>query len=365
MTAYDVAAYVWPAYHDDPRARIFFPRGMGEWERIIDARPKREGHRQPRVPLWGYVNEADPRVMEMQIDAAADYGVNVFIYDWYWYDRRPFLEGSLNQGYLCARNNHRVKFYLMWANHDATSLWDIRNSHDQQVIWRADLERAEFERVCHRLIGKYFSHPSYYRIDGKPVFAVYDLENLIEGLGGLERTREALDWFREQALADGLGGLHLQAILRRGLSSEVTGIPGDSAHVQNEVVKRLAFDSLTHYQWCHIVRPQGDYMTIGEQVLSEWERVASENDIPYFPHVSVGWDTNPRFIGYLDSIITGNEPAKFEHFLRQARAFVDGRPNQRALITVNSWNEWSESSYLQPDTEYGYAYLEAVRQAFA
>ncbi|MBS3763232.1 MAG: hypothetical protein KGZ25_08025 [Planctomycetes bacterium] len=37
---YDVGAYVWPAYHDEPRARLFFPRGMGEWERIIDARPK-------------------------------------------------------------------------------------------------------------------------------------------------------------------------------------------------------------------------------------------------------------------------------------------------------------------------------------
>ena len=36
--------------------------------------------------IW---NEADPYVMEMEIAAAADHGVNVFIYDWYWYDGRP------------------------------------------------------------------------------------------------------------------------------------------------------------------------------------------------------------------------------------------------------------------------------------
>jgi len=42
---------------------------------------------------------------------------NVFIFDWYWYDGMPFLEGCLNDGYLKARNNNRVKFYLMWANH--------------------------------------------------------------------------------------------------------------------------------------------------------------------------------------------------------------------------------------------------------
>ena len=56
--------------------------------------------------------------MEMEINAAADYGVNVFIYDWYWFDRRPFFEQCLNEGYFKARNNDRVKFMLMWANHD-------------------------------------------------------------------------------------------------------------------------------------------------------------------------------------------------------------------------------------------------------
>ena len=30
------------------------------------------------------------------------------------------------------------------------------------------------------------------------------------------------------------------------------------------------------------------------------------------------------------------------------------------LITINSWNEWTETSYLQPDNIYGYGYLEAV-----
>ncbi|MDR1182555.1 MAG: glycoside hydrolase family 99-like domain-containing protein [Bacteroidales bacterium] len=34
------------------------------------------------------------------------------------------------------------------------------------------------------------------------------------------------------------------------------------------------------------------------------------------------------------------------------------------LITVNSWNEWTETSYLQPCTLFGYGYLEAVRNVF-
>ena len=63
---YDVAAFVWPAYHNDPRfAEIgIFPDGVGEWEAVYKARPKFEGHRQPRIPLWGYLDEADPQVQE-------------------------------------------------------------------------------------------------------------------------------------------------------------------------------------------------------------------------------------------------------------------------------------------------------------
>jgi hypothetical protein len=362
---YDVAAYVWPAYTDDPRARLFFPQGMGEWEIIINSKPKFKGHKQPRKPLWGYMNEADPRVMEMQIDAAADHGVNTFIYDWYWYDRRPFLEDCLNEGYLKARNNHRVNFYLMWANHDATSLWDKRNSHQlSQVIWDAALDRHEFERVCTRIIEKYLGHPCYYRIDGKPVFSIYHLESLIRGLGGVEEARDALDWFRRKAESAGLGGLHLQGVLFKGMSSGVTGIPGEHIQVQQQVVDRLGFDSLTHYQWCHIADPKGDYMDLGKKAVEEWKFVSNQYEAPYFPHVAMGWDSNSRVVDLRESIITGNEPDKFEHFLRLAKEYIDTHPDQPPLITINSWNEWSESSYIQPDTELGYGYLEAIKRTF-
>ena len=106
--SYDVAAYVWPAYTgDEPRTRTFWPEGIGEWQSVKNAVQKTPDHSWPRKPLWGYVNEADPYVMEMEIAAAADHGVNVFIYDWYWYDRRPFLEQCLNQGYLQAKKDRK------------------------------------------------------------------------------------------------------------------------------------------------------------------------------------------------------------------------------------------------------------------
>ena len=197
---YDVAAYIWPAYTgDEPRTRMFWPEGMGEWQSVRSARAKFPGHDWPRRPLWGYVNEADPAVMEMQINEAVRHGVNVFIYDWYWYDRRPFLENCLNDGFLKAKNRNDMKFYLMWANHDANTLWDKRISSDvSTVIWQGSQPREEFERAMKHVVRDYFTLPNYYTIDGKPVFMIYDVPNLVRGLGGLSETRAAIKWLREE-----------------------------------------------------------------------------------------------------------------------------------------------------------------------
>ena len=75
---------------------MFWPEGIGEWQSVKNSTMKSNGYHWNRKPLWGYVNEANPDVMEMEIECAARHGVNVFIYDWYWYDRRPFLENCLN-----------------------------------------------------------------------------------------------------------------------------------------------------------------------------------------------------------------------------------------------------------------------------
>lgn len=364
---YDVAAYIWPAYTgDDPRSRIFWPEGYGEWQSVKAATAKFEGHTWPRKPLWGYCNEADPRVMEMQIDAAANHGVTVFIYDWYWYDNRPFLETCLNNGYLKARNNDRVKFYLMWANHDVKYVWDKRLAHVDRdtVVWRAGVNRAQFEVLAQRLIRKYFPVPSYYTIDGCPVFQIYDLNCLVNGLGGLDQTAAAFAWFREQAAEAGLPGLHLQHTGRRSGTLNLSGVDDGAVASYAQAISKLGFDSQTHYQFCHFVNIDRDFGEIMVDVCDEWERMAKEFSVPYFPHVSIGWDNNPRFQTFRPGVVKNNTPQAVERAFLAARGYVDAHPDQPPLVTINSWNEWTESSYLQPDDVHGYGYLEALHRVF-
>lgn len=362
---YDIAAYVWPAYTgDEPRTRIFWPEGMGEWQSVKNSVGKFEGHNWPRKPLWGFVNEADPFVMEMEIEAAVSHGVNVFIYDWYWYDRRPFLEQCLNNGFLKAGNRDKMKFYLMWANHDLNYLLDIRNSDQDTVIWNGAVDRPEFDRIVRRLIDKFFSEPNYYRIDGKPVFMIYDIGNLIKGLGGLSETRRALDSFRAETEKAGFPGLHLQLTAWGEQSFNFSGVDGGERVSTSEVVEALGFDSITNYQFAHLTDIDRDYLEILADVEREWKRVDGAYAVPYFPHISMGWDNNPRFRGFRPGIVKNNTPENIKKGLRMAKAYIDGKEDRPPLVTINSWNEWTETSYLQPDSLYGYAYLEAVCEVF-
>jgi hypothetical protein len=363
--AYDIAAYFWPAYHDEPRWRRFMPDGEGEWQTIRQAQPKFDGHRQPRVPVWGHEMDDDPAVMAKKIDAAAEHGVNVFIYDWYWFDNRPFLEESLNRGFLKAPNNDRIQFFLMWANHDAKTVWDLRTSHRRDVIWPGAVDRATFERIGARWTQRYFGHPSYYLIDGKPVVSIYEISNLVNGMGGLDETRRALDDLRSHVRTAGFPGLHIQAILWGRMPESISGVPGDTEPTQGKTVDTLGFDSLTTYQWCHTVRPRGRYTDWAGKSMGKWTVWADEFGVPYYPHVSVGWDTNPRYKSFRENVITGDAPEFFAAALSKAMDHVDQHHLKPHLITVNSWNEWSEGSYLEPDTTFGMGYLEAVRKTLA
>ncbi len=364
---YDVAAYLYPAYaYNDPRLRPFWPSGMGEWETVMTMQQRNPGHYWKRQPLWGPVNEADPAVMEMEIEQATRHGVNVFIFDWYWYDGRPFMETTLTDGFLKAPNKDKMKFYLMWANHNVENYWDTRISKygGENIIWRGGVDRDEFEKICKRNIEMFFKQPNYYKIDGKPVFMIYEVTTFIEGIGGVDAAIDALKWFRKEVKKAGFPDLELQFTMWNSQFnySGVDAAKASTESPRDAFIRRLGFNSMSHYQFCHFANVDQDYEKVLEEVYPEWDRLEKEFTIPYYPHISIGWDNSPR-TG--ESAVTReNTPERFEKALRKAKAWVDARPKLHPLITINSWNEWTETSYLEPDNVYGYGYLEAVKKVF-
>ena len=356
---YDIAAYVWPAYQPEPRwAELgIFNDGKGEWQNVYEAKPKWKDHRQPLVPLWGYENEADPKVVAKKIDAAVSHGVNVFIYDWYWYGGRPFLEDALDKGFLGAPNNEKMKFFIMWANHNVVKLWDnkVADKEWDKSIWPGAVSEDEFRSLVDRWITQYFKRNNYYRIDGKPVMMIYELKTFVDGVGGREAAMRSLDHLRSECVNAGLGGVYLMVCDFGITRKDLDGLGIDGATIYN----------LIH--WNYVVNHE-EYGDWAEKAQRRFQTAKDDLGVrDYFAHASVGWDTNPRYPAEsVQATVTNATPQKFEVVLRRAKDWTDchARPGAPRLITVNSWNEWTEGSYLEPDAEFGFGYLEAIRKVF-
>jgi hypothetical protein len=363
---YDVAAYIWPSYHYEPRTEHFWPEKDGEWYTVRRGTPRFPGHDMPRIPLLGCQDEADPKVMRQQVDLAMAHGVNVFIVDWYWYENAPCFERQLNEGLIPAIEGTDCKFYLMWANHDVDTLWNMHvdTPWDQprNILWSGQVSREILEPMFERIVAQYFRHENYYRIDDKPVFSIFYYPHLIRGLGGIEQTKEAFSWMRQCCRERGMAGLDIQAIARRwrGDQAGVKMEPGR----EDDITRTLGFDSATTYQFAMDGGPYDDYVMWADRAMKRWSDYEKIHDI-WYPHVSVGWDNTHRNPSFGREHVVGNAtPSAFEACLWRAKNWLDERPGQAPLVTLNSWNEWTEGSYLLPDMRWGYSYLRAIRNVF-
>ena len=369
----ELGCYYFPNYHTgDSRNDAFHGAGWSEWEPLRNSIPRFPGHQQPRIPLWGEEDEKSPQVMARKIDAASDAGIGVFIFDWYYYNDGPFLERALEEGFLNAPNRGKMKFCTMWANHN---WYDIHPAPltDRQLLYPGVFTRETFEKVAQIHIRNYFSRPEYYTLDGCPYFSIYELALFVQSFGSVAETRRAMEDFRAEVKAAGFPGVHLNAIV---WGAPI--LPGESTPKNpTELAAELGFDSAASYVWVHhasLPQPQTPYDYLRQRYFDFWETQIRTSPLEYFPNISVGWDSTPRtrpdevctFKGNYPygPMVIGNTPQEFETSLRMVKKRLEELNPRHPFATINSWNEWTEGSYLEPDTLYKSAYLDAVKAVF-
>ena len=292
------------------------------------------GHQQPKVPLWGYEDEFGPGGFARKIDAAADHAVDSFIFDWYWYNDGPFLNRALERGFLRAANNHRLRFALMWANHDWVDIFPARAGVTPALHYPGAVTAQTFEQLTDHIVEHYFSHPSYLTVDGCPYFSVYELFRLVEGLGGVDTTRSALERFRRKTVDAGFRDLHLN-----GVVWGIQLLPGEqSVRDPRELLEVLGFASVTSYVWVHHVPfssfPTSSYSEAGAAMAHYWETQPMRSgcriirtsrwagiEPAHRPAAAVRRERYPH-----TPILAGNTPDAFEGALVAARRFsIAGR----------------------------------------
>jgi hypothetical protein len=250
------------------------------------------------------------------------------------------LEHALHDGYFKARYRSLLKFCLLWANHNPPKT----SSHEDCLA------------VTRYWIENYFRRPEHLTFDGKPVMIIFSPHRLTEDLGsdGVKRAFEAM---RAECRHAGLQGLYLIACV------------GDAGGARQAAAE--GYDAITAYNWPHLGMT-GEAMfapfeTLVPAYRRHWEHLFAESPIPLTPlPVCGGWDSRP-WHGENNLVRFGRTPDLFKRHLLDAKQVLEVRSAKsevRKAVLVEAWNEWGEGSYIEPHAEYGFGYLDAIREVF-
>ena len=373
----EVVCVYYPHWHRYPKGDEWFGAENwkeGEWTFVKTAKPRFPGHKQPLVPTTGYLDGANPEDVAKEIDLASDAGIDVFLYDYYWYDGKVTQEECLEKGFLGAQNRGRMKFALMWCYHERRDQFRPKLGEPRRVLMSLAHTKEEFLGLIRYSVDHYFNKTEYWRKDGRLFFSIYDAHYFCAKRGNdAVRIKAELDEAREIVRAAGLGELHLNA---QCAGPKLADFMAD-----------CGFDSLTDYntspyhmptEVTSAMRAKGeweiDYRASFPIVRKRWKEMSSKR-LPYIPNVTTGWDSTPRCrldepypwktLDYPYTMtFTNNTPEAFREILAEAKAHAENDPKKPGAVYINGWNEYTEGTYLIPNNFDSDRALRAIESVF-
>jgi glycosyltransferase involved in cell wall biosynthesis len=340
-------AFYLPQFHPIPQNDEFWGKGFTEWRNVTRATPQFAGHYQPRVPgELGYYDLRIPAIQQRQVELAKRYGLGGFCFYFYWFHGERPLELPLEQ-YL-RDPSLDLPFCLCWANENWTRTWD--GLHNNVLLAQAHSPEDDLALIAH--LARYLRDPRYIRVDGKPLVIVYRPSLLPNAKETAARWRK---WCRDQ----GIGEIYLCYVQSfEAVDPAQYGFDAATEFPPNNMAPDLFPEPLDFHN--------PDFSGL----VYDWdcfvERSAAYQAPPYtlFRGVCPSWDNEARRPGR-GTILLGSTPERYREWLENAVRDTVARfeePSER-LVFVNAWNEWAEGAYLEPDSRYGFAYLQATRDA--
>ncbi len=333
-------------------------KGFTEWRSVASAKPLYPGHWQPHIPAdLGFYDLRLSEVREAQATMAKKYGIDGFCYWHYWLGNGvEFLEKPVQE--IMRLKKPDFPFCLGWANHD----W--KTNHLIYAMGKTVIKQeypGEQDYINHFYsVLPCFQDKRYIRIDDKPVFIIYS------PLAHKDIPQMIRLW-QKLAKQNGLKGIYFigHCVLTVTEKNPVqdyfaTGVDAVNLEYKNSLfIKRanIIFRVLEKivriaFHIPHIV----SYKKAEKYFVPD---VCKEENI--YPVTYANWDNTPR-TGCNGMVLTGSSPSAFKKHLRRVFDLIKHKSAEHQIIFIKSWNEWAEGNYLEPDTKFGYQWLEAIKE---
>lgn len=358
-------AYYLPQFHPVKENDEWWGKGFTEWTNVTKAVPLFKGHYQPRFPAdLGYYDLRVPEIKEAQATMAKAHGVEGFIYYHYWFGNgKKILEYPLQE--ILRTGKPDFPFCVCWANESWKGAW-FGTSQNKTLVEQSYPGIEDYREHFYYLLPA-FKDSRYIKVNGKPVFFLYLPLSLPD-------VKVFTNLFNELAIKEGLPGIYFIAsrvpLEWHPAEYGFDAVVGTTEHIKQNIsrdnrrhgkVKKRIFNKMNRLIPSHFpVLKDGPGVFEYKDVV-EYFKEDIQVDYDYYPLVIPNWDNTPR-AGHQGTVYNNCTPELFYEMLQNAAEKVSHLPPERRFIIVKSWNEWAEGNYLEPDTVYGYKYLEQIKK---
>jgi lipopolysaccharide biosynthesis protein len=359
-------AFYLPQYHPIPENDEWWGKGFTDWVNVKKGRPRFWNHYQPHIPTYlGYYDLRNEDIRIAQAELANQYGIYGFCYYHYWFNGKLLLDKPFND--VLASGKPDFPFCLCWANENWTRRWD---GLENEILIGQDYSNYSPEKHIEWL-SKAFADNRYIKINGKPLFLIYNASSI-------NNLKDIIQRLRNKAVGLGFTGIYLCLVksihnslndikaFESGCDSLVNFIPG------NNYFYFRKFSSLPRYylnvflnRIVSFFRENANNVIPLTSVLSYKKLVESyimntKASTKVFPCVIPSWDNSAR--RKLSTVIQNDDSELYKKWLKHSiDSVIHNQPDER-IVFINAWNEWAEGCHLEPDNRNGRKFLESTLQ---
>lgn len=331
-------AYYLPQYHRVKENDEWWGDGFTEWVALNNAKAYFPTQKIRMPTELGQYNLLDPSVLATQYALATNYGVDAFCIWSYWFGNGDVLLEKPLQ--LILENNILVKYCIAWANHSWSNKTRGLLLKEQKYLGVSDYIKF------YDYIREHILSDNYYKINGKPVFTIYDPKSIPD-------LSEFISTFNNLAIADGFSGMYFIAestdsnesyidIFDSYMNSQkMYGFRNTYQKIKEKLVRKYRVECLGPIKYSY--KDMVQYIS---------DLVFDEKEIPV---IFSGWDTTIRHkkLGVYFDDFTLND---FSEHVRNSFS----KKNRDGITFIKSWNEWAEGNVIEPDSVFGKSLLDTI-----
>ncbi len=343
-------AFYLPQFHTFKENDEWHGKGFSEWTNVTKAIPQFTGHNQPQLPIdVGFYDLSTDKVMYRQIELAKNYGIYGFCFHYYWFSGKRLMEKPIFN-YL---NNKELDlpFCLCFANENWSKNWD---GGDKEVLIEQKFLEDDPKQFAQDIMP-FFEDERYIKINNKPILVVYKPQ-----LFKKEILKNFVYELNKKAKENGLDGVYL--IMAKTQDAEINpkeffmdAVVEFPPHIIDRYAKEVIKKTY--------LNPFFNARVFDMEEFIKNQEFLYETDYKLYKTVFPSWDNTARK-AYTGASVFEISPELYKKWLKDCINWTKENNNKdEQFIFINAWNEWAEGAHLEPDQKYGYAYLQATKEA--